>query len=142
MEVRRADAAFQRLVVAVVVAGACVAALLIRGVEQYREPLSAWVRADAGRSAQRIDLIFAVFAVLLAAPLVAMAAYFSSLGRSTVQSGEYPPPGSRMIRDTPIVRGGEAFSRGRTLQGVAVFLSAAAVIIGLLLWRLASTLGA
>jgi hypothetical protein len=137
MDVRRADVAFRRVVFAVLGASACAAALLIRGLEQYQEPLSAWVRADAGRSTQRIELVVAVFAILLVAPLVAVATYLSSLGRRAVRSGEFPPPGTRVIRDTPIARGAEALSRGRVLQGVAVFLWAAAVVTGMLLWRLA-----
>jgi hypothetical protein len=142
MDVRRADAAFQRFAIAVLVVGTCVGVVLIGIADRYRGVLADWVRADAGQSTQRIGLIFGVFAVLLVAPLVAMAAYLSSLGRRTVLSGEYPPPGSRVIRDTPIARGSEAFSRGRVLQGVAVFPCAAAVVIGLLLWRLASLFSA
>src|SRR5262249_39849300 len=137
MEVRRADAAFRRLVFAVLGTSACVAALLIRSVEQYQAPLSAWVRADGAGSTQRIELVVAVFAMLLVAPLVAMAAYLSWLGGCAVRSGEFPPPGARVIRETPIARGTDARSRGRVLQGVGVFLWAASVVIGMLLWRLA-----
>jgi hypothetical protein len=142
MEVRRADAAFQRLVLLVLVAGACAGALLVGAIDRYREALADWVRADAGRLAQRIELVFAVFAAALVTPLVGMAAYLSSLGRRTVRTGEFPPLGFRVIRDTPVVRGAAAHSRGRTLQGVAVLLSGGAMLIGLLLWRLASLFAA
>jgi|SRR5215467_2447675 len=142
MEVRRADATFQRLVVLVLVAGTCAGAVFVGAVDRYREALADWVRADAGQLARRIELVFAVFAAVLVAPLVGMAAYLSSLGRCTVRTGEFPPLGFRVIRDTPVVRGPAALSRGRTFQGVAVLLSAAAVTIGLLLWRLASLLAA
>jgi len=142
MEVRRADAAFQRLVVLVLVAGTCAGALLIGAFDRYREALADWVRADAGQLARRIELVFAVFAAVLVAPLVGMAAYLSSLGRCTVRTGAFPPLGFRVIRDTPVVRGPAARSRGRTLQGVAVLLIGAAMLIGLLLWRLASLFAA
>src|SRR5262249_12284723 len=111
MDVRQADAGFRRLAVGVLVAGVCAGAVLIQLVERYRGALAEWVRADAGQSAQRVELILATFAVLLVAPLVAMAAYLSLLGRRTARTGEYPPPGFRVIRDTPIVRGHEALSR-------------------------------
>jgi len=137
MDVRRADAAFRRVVFAVLGASACAAALLIRGLERYQEPLSAWVRGDAIGSTPRTEIVVAVFAIVLVAPLAAVATYLSSLGRRAVRSGEFPPPGARVIRDTPIARGTEACSRGRVLQGVAVFLWAAAVVTGMLLWRLA-----
>lgn len=142
MEVRKADPGFRRLVIVVLVAGVCAGGVLIVSFDRYREALADWVRADSSRLGQRLELIFAAFAVLLAAPLVAMAAYLSSLGGRTVRAGEYPPPGSRVIRDTPIVRGREALSWGRALQSLAALLSAASVVIGLLLWRLASSFAA
>ena len=142
MDVRKADPVFRRLAIAVLVAGTCAGALLILVVERYREALAEWVRADAGRSAQRIELVLAGFVVLLLAPLVATAMYLSSLGRRTVLTREFPPPGFRVIRDTPIARGPEALSRGRSLQGIAVFLSAASLLIGALLWQLAGSVSA
>jgi hypothetical protein len=92
MDVRKADPVFRRLVIAALVAGTCAGALLIRALEAYRGPLSDWVRADAGRLAQRIELVFAAAAVLMAAPLVAMAAYLLSVGRGAVQSGSIRRP--------------------------------------------------
>ena len=138
MDVRRSDVSFQRLVFLLLVAGTAAAALLLGAFDRYRDTLVEWVTADAGRSARRIELIFAAFAVLLLAPIVAIAAYLSSLGRRAARAQEYPPPGFRVLRDTPIIRGHEALSKGRSLQGIAVFLSAAAVLIGLLFWKLAS----
>ena len=138
MDVRRADAAFRRLAIGALAAGTCVGAVLIGALNRYRGQLADWVKSDAGRSAQRAELILAALAALLLAPLVAMAAYLSVVGGRAVRTGEFPPPGSRVIRDTPILRGHEALSRGRVLQGVAVFLCAAALAIGFLLWRFAS----
>jgi len=138
MEVRKADVAFRRFAIGVLVAGTCAGMVLIGALDRYRGQLADWVRSDAGRSAQRAELILAAFAALLLTPLVAMAAYLSSVGGRAVRTGEFPPPGSRVITDTAIVRGHDALSRGRLLQGVAVFLCAAALIIGFLLWRLAS----
>jgi len=138
MNVRRADPAFRRLAIIIVVAGTCAAAFVIGLLGRSRDALADWVRADAGRSAQRIELILVVFALLLSAPLVAMAAYLTSLGGRAVRAREFPPPGFRVIRDTPIINGDDAVSRGRWLQGAAVILTAAAVAMGLLFWRLAA----
>jgi hypothetical protein len=140
MEVRRADAGLRRLAIVLVVAGTCTGAVLIGVFDRYRDGLADWVRADPGRFAQRVELLFAAFAVLLVAPLVAMAAYLSSLGGRTVRTREFPPPGTRVMHDTEILGGDRAVTRGRWLQGVAVFLGTAAVLIGLLLWRFAALL--
>jgi hypothetical protein len=138
MNVRRADPVFRRLAIVVLVAGTCAGGLLIAAFERYRGALVDWVRADSARTAERIELIFVLFALLLSAPLVAMAVYLSSLGGRAVRAGEFPPPGFRVIRDTPIVSGDQAVSRGRWLQGAAVMLTAVSVVMGLLVWRLAS----
>jgi hypothetical protein len=138
MDVRKADPAFRRLAILLLAAGTGAGALLLSAFERNRETLASWVTADAGRTAQRMELLLAAFAVLLVAPLVAMAAYLSSLGRRTVRAQEFPPPGVRVIQDTPIISGHKAVSRGRWLQGAAVFLGASSVALGLLLWRLAS----
>jgi hypothetical protein len=138
MDRRRANPAFRRLAIVALVAGLCAGALLLAAFERNRGALVDWVRADPARSSERIELILAVFAVLLLAPLVAMAGYLSLLGRRAVLTQEFPPPGFRVIRDTPIISGDQAVSRGRWLQGVAVMLTVASVVIGLLIWRLAS----
>lgn len=138
MNVRRADPAFRRLAIVVLAAGTCAGALLIAAFERYRGALIDWVRVDPVRSSDRIELIFFLFALLLSAPLVAMAVYLSSLGGRAVAAGEFPPPGCRVIRDTPIISGDQAVSRGRWLQGVAVMLTAVSVAMGLLIWRVAS----
>ena len=140
MEVRRADAGFRRLAIGLVAAGTCAGAVVISVFDRYRDGLADWVRADPARFAQRIELLFAVFAVLLLTPVVAMAVYLSSLGGRTVRTREFPPPGARVIHDTPVLNGDRAVSRGRWLQGGAVCLGAASFLIGLMLWRLASTL--
>jgi hypothetical protein len=138
MDLRRADPAFRRLAIVALVASMCAGALLLAALERNRGALVDWVRADPARSLERIELILAVFAVLLLAPLVAIAGYLSLLGRRAVLAQEFPPPGVRVIRDTPIIIGGQAVSRGRWLQGVAVMLTAASLVMGLLIWRLAS----
>jgi hypothetical protein len=140
MEVRRADAGRRKLAIVLVVAATCAGAVLIGVLDRYRCGLADWVRADPGRFAQRVELLFAAFAVLLLAPVVAMAAYLSSVGGRTVRTREFPPPGARVINDTEILSGDRAVARGRWLQGAAAVLAAAALLMGLLLWRLAASL--
>src|SRR5206468_3369874 len=138
MNVRKADARFRRFVFGLFAAAVCVGGLLVALFDRYQAPLANWI--VAGRASGRIELVFFGFAVLLVAPLLAMATYLSVVGRRILRSGEYPPPGARVIRDTPILGGSEAESRGRVLQGLSVFLIAIAVAMGTLLWWLASLL--
>jgi hypothetical protein len=138
MDIRKADAVFRRQAIALLAGALCAGVLLIAGFERYQGELAEWVRADAARTALRLELVFGVFAVVLLTPLLAMASYLRALGRRAVRTREFPPPGFRVIRDTPIVRGFDAVTRGRSLRGVAVFLTASAVLVFLFLWRLAA----
>lgn len=136
-DVRRAAPAARRQAVLFLVVGTFVGALLIVAFERYRIPLSNWVLAQ-GASAQRVKLVFLLLVALLLAPLLAFAAYLWSLGGRVLRAREFPPPGLRVFRNTPVITGGAAISRRRQLEVVALGRGIASVALGLLLWRLAS----
>ncbi|MFH0344643.1 MAG: hypothetical protein ACHBNF_21530 [Chromatiales bacterium] len=139
-DIRRADPAARRQAVVFVVVGTFVGALLIVAFERYRIPLRDWVLAE-GASAQRVKLVFLLLAALLLAPLLAFAAYLWSLGGRVLRAREFPPPGVRVFRNTPVLTGEAAISRGRQLKVVALGCGIASAALGLLLWRLASLFG-
>src|SRR5215813_7076151 len=118
-----------------VVAGACAGALLIFAFEHYRAPLGEWVLADPG---PRVRLVFLLMALLVLAPLIALAAWLWSLGGKVVRAREYPPPGLRVTRDTVVLTGEKAVFRGDLLRALALGCGAASALLGLLLFRLAS----
>jgi len=133
-EVRRTDPAARRQAAWIVVAGTCAGALLIAAFERYRAPLSDWVLADPG---PRARLVFAFLALLALAPMIALAGYLWLLGASVVRAREYPPPRMRVVRDTVILTGERAASRGRLLKAFALGCVAVGAVLGVLLFRLA-----
>jgi hypothetical protein len=136
--VRKADPGFRRQAIVVLVIGACVGALLIAGFAHYHIVVRGWLLAEPGASAQRARLIFLLLAALLLAPLLGFAAYVWSLGARVLRAREYPPPGLRVVRDTPVIAGARAVSRGRWLKALALGCGIAAVALAVLLWRFAS----
>ncbi len=136
--VRKADPAARRHAVLLLSVGTCVGALLIVGLERYQISLRDWILAEPEASAQRGKLVFLLLAALLLVPLLAFAAYVWSLGERALLAREFPPPGLRVIRDTPVITGERAISRGRLLKVLALGCCIASVALGLLLWRLAS----
>jgi len=132
-EVRRADPTARRAVVLMFVVGTCMGALLVAAFIRYRIPLSDWVLADR---ALRIKLVFVILTALVSVPLLGLAVYLWSLGGKVVRAREFPPPGLRVIRDTPIVTGERAVFRGRLLKALAIGCGAASVVLAGLLWRL------
>lgn len=140
IEFRRADPAFRRRIIIVLLIGMFVGALLIVGFEQYRTQLREWILSEPGAVAQRANLILLVLAAFLLAPLLGLAVYLWSLGEKVLRTREFPPPGFRVIRDTPVITGESAVSRGRLLEALALACVVVSVSLGLLLWRLASSL--
>src|SRR5215468_4564944 len=141
IEARRADAAARRTAALVLVAGTCVGALLLVAFTRYRVALSDWVLADPRSSAQRVKLVLLLPAAVLLAPLVALAVYLWALGGKVVRTREFPPPGLRVIRDTPIVTGERAVSRGRLLKVLALGCGIASAALAVLLWHFGLLLG-
>lgn len=110
-------------------------------VTRYRVPLNDWVHAGPGSAAQRLTLVFQLAAALVPAPLFAFAAYLWWLGGKVVLAQAFPPPGMRVVRDTPILTGRRAVSRGRLLKVLALGCGSTAAVLAILLWRFAVLLG-
>src|SRR5262244_3776935 len=73
--------------------------------------------------------------------MVSAADALASAGRDLVTLPEDPPPGLRVIRDTPIVTGERAVSRGRLLILLALGCGIASAALAVLLWRFGLLLG-
>jgi hypothetical protein len=136
-EIRRADPSAQRKAVLLLISGALVGMVLIFGFERYRAPLIDWILSEPAELAKRVMLIMMTTAAVMSAPLVGFAAYLWSLGAKVIRAGEFPPPGHRVIRDTPVNRGKAAVLRGRGFKILASCLFAASAFLSLLFWRLA-----
>jgi len=79
-----------------------------------------------------------LLSAILTVPLIALAVYVWTLAKKIIRAREFPPPGLRVLWDTPVITGEKAFARGRLLQVFAVICAIASVLLNLLLWRLAS----
>ena len=139
-EVQRADPAARLQAVLFIVVGALVGVLLIVGFERYRSPLRDWLLSEPEQLAHRLRLLFLLSAVSVSEPLFGFATHLWSVSGRVLRAQQFPPPGHRVIRDTPILLGQAAISRGRTLKVLAVCLGVACALLWLLFWRLASVL--
>jgi hypothetical protein len=75
--------------------------------------------------------IFLGMVVLLAAPVVAFGVYAARFGRAVATSGQYPPPGTRVVRRTRVLRGPAAtfVGRGQLFAGVTLVLCGIALVV-------------
>jgi hypothetical protein len=140
-EIQKADPEARRRAILMVVFGEAIGALLIAGFGYFRGSLHEWLVSDSAETAFRGRLVICAAAVLLAAPLIAFALYLWLLGAKVVRAQQYPPPGLRVIRDTPVISGPGAVTRGQAIQVVAVCLGAGAAVLCLFFWWLTGTPG-
>jgi hypothetical protein len=141
-DIRRADPAVRRHALVVLVVGACAGVLLIMVFGLRPTILRDWILAEPAASAQRVKVAFLLLAALVLAPLLAFAAYLWSFGTKVLRASEFPPPGLRVVRDTPVITGEQAISRGRLFRVLALVCTIGSVVLGLLLWRLGLLLSA
>jgi len=139
-EIQKADPAARRQAVLVIIIGAAVGALLIAGFEHFREPLLKWLSSEPAETLRRAKLAAYVSAFVLTVPVIAFAIYLWLLGVKVLRAQRYPPPGLRVIRDTPVIGGRDAVIRGRVIQVLAVCLGVSAVLLCLSLWWVARTI--
>jgi len=124
----RADPALRRWALAIVLGMTIFGAIVIAYLPDIlRELLALAVRSpeEAGRRATLILL-----AVVAPATLLGMLAGVDAIRRSrrALRAGQYPAPGSRVVRDTPVLRGRAARVAGIlgvVLGGTLVALGAA-----------------
>lgn len=138
-EVQKADPAARRQAVLVIVFATATGALLIAGFEHFREPFLEWLSSEPAETVRRAKLAVYVSAFILSAPVIAFAIYFWLLGARVLRAQQFPPPGFRVIRDTPVVGGRGAMIRGHVIQILAVCLGMSAALLWLFFWWLART---
>jgi hypothetical protein len=73
--------------------------------------------------------------------VIAFAAYLWLLGKRVLRAQQFPPPGFRVVRDTPVMGGPAAVTRGQVIQVLALCLGLAAALLWLFFWWLAQTIG-
>ena len=97
-----------------------------------------WVLSDPESTRTRAQLVIVVLAALVLAPVVGMAIYMWRLGAAILREDRFPPERSKLIRDVRVVRGDAARARGRVLRTSAGVLLGLAVLVAVVLWRLAT----
>jgi hypothetical protein len=141
-EIRKADPRARRQAAWLLIAGTLVGVLLILGFGRYSRSLRTWIKADPAAAADRLTLALVGLSIVLSAPAIAFAVYLWALGGRVLRAEEFPPPGYRVIRDTPVVGGQGARVRGYAFRILAACLVVTTLLLWLMLWRLARLLAA
>ena len=118
----KADKKTRALAVLICIVWACVGVALIEWVLPWgQEQLE---RAEPGQASRVMQLL--VGFIFLS--IIPFAAYLFRFGLRAVAHRQMPPPGTRVIRDTKLLEGDKAVTRGRLIMLMALLL----VVLGLL----------
>ncbi len=139
-DIQKADPAARRQALLLVLVGTVLGVLAIAIYVRFRIPLQAWLLSDPKQLAGRLRLLCFAIAIVLAVPLAAFAGYLWWFGSKAIRTQQFPPPGHRTIRDTPLLKGRPALVRGRRLEILAFAFWGASAGVVYLCWRLAITL--
>jgi hypothetical protein len=133
-EVHKGDPNAARTALTIVVGGTLVGALLIWALSGRQSQLEIWV--EQNRST-RLPMAIGAVALLSVGPVLGFAVYFWSLGQRVIHAQRYPPPGLRVVHDTPVVVGDLAVRRGQWIRTLAALVGMAGLLLGVMFWRFA-----
>lgn len=133
MDVQRADPKLRIAAIAgvilVFVLGAVLWVVLQRWLTELKQVPVSTARAQ----------LLTAFAWAVGSVCVAITWLAASLWRSGIairRAAQWPLPGSRVVRDTPVLRGEPAVSRGRLMQVAGAVLFLCGACIAVVAWRL------
>jgi hypothetical protein len=101
--------------------------------DRYESPFMDWLNSDAARLEQKLNWVLIVFLVPLL-PLLVVIVYFWRFGSAVIGSRRFPPPGYSVIRDTPVIEGNKAKTRGALIKLIAIVLGFFLVGVPVMFW--------
>lgn len=138
MDIQKADPQARRRAMLAVIIAIPTAMVARYFLQTHQSSLIDWIRRDPKTTVARVRLVFAFIAVSLSGPVLIFSGYLWQFGRRTKETLRFPPAGTAVLHDTPILSGGRARRRGQALQLIAGFLTLAAMAMAFFLWRLAA----
>ena len=131
-EIAKADPAAQRRMGVLVAVVGLAGGVLIFSIQRWLPDLLRWAVGGPGR----IWWVAAGLVLVVCGPLLILALYFLRMASRIARAGRFPPPGVKVIRDTPVLEGPAVGRRVLLLRGMAVAVGALGLIMAALLGRL------
>ncbi len=132
----RADRALRRLTLV------GVAVVLLAGViafvytESFLHDMKALARESPSHAAARVGLVLKLVAIGAAVIPIAVGAYLTRVAMLTWRSSEFPPPGTRVLRNTTVTTGPTSRRWAVFAFLVAVVLLLGGILVPLVTWNL------
>lgn len=138
-QIQKADSAARRLTIRLVVLMFVAGAILISLLEMSQQNIGNWLEGNIDDIVNNVWVVIIACLVMIA-PIVIFALYLFQFGLNCIRSRRFPPPETRVIRDTPILEGMDGVRRGQIIVGLSVMLKLLSLGFVIVLWRLFSSL--
>jgi len=135
-DIQKADPQLRRKMVIIAITSAIVGAGLVIVFRIFTSSIILWIAEDHSKTLLRAKLFFSLSILFTSIPLIGFAAYFWKLGRLITFYERFPPPNTRVIMDTRIIRGDAARKRGKVVQLFSVLLIVIAIELLLSFWKI------
>lgn len=140
-EVVRADPVYRRRFLMTMVLASVVGTVVLWRIEPYLTALQVELKHQVPRErlVQILNQLGVGALVMYIFLWIGAAALFRD-GLRIRRAGQFPPPGAKVLRDTPVVRGDIARMRATLLMASGVLLGVCLVVLGLMGLQLALVL--
>ena len=136
-EIVPADKTQRRLVLLVAVVAIAAAVVLIGVLKRQVDVLREAPDDELWQAAEKTLRLTALFSGVGTAGFAGMGFWFWWLGRKIIRAGRYPPPGMKVVRDTPVRTGAAAARLAIAAQITGLLLAVAGTAATWYLYRLA-----
>lgn len=103
-----ADKEFRKRFVIFLVLIVIVFAVTILSMKSYLDQMAQLTRENPGLAAEKVIFLLKWWMGLGSLPILGFGVYQILLARRVLKSGQFPPPGMKVVRDTKIKTGGKA----------------------------------
>ncbi len=127
MEIQKADPRELRKVRIIAVLALTACGIILAGFHSYRSAFIRWFTEDPNAMQGKAYLVTGILA-LLCLPLLFGAVHIGRIGRKVLAARRFPPPGMAVFRDTPVLEGSRAVTRGRFIVLWAILIALWAIL--------------
>ena len=121
-EIQLADPAARKRAIWIAIVAISAAGVLALVAHFKEGQVVAWLTENSDTMIRQPGIVFAVVFIAML-PLVCFSAYMFNQARKIIRSERIPPPGQKVIKDTPVITGRKALRQGRILRILTIIMT-------------------
>jgi len=135
-----ADKKLRGIILMVLILAAAVGCLIILYFKGLLADMEVLAEHSPDRAVDKISGVLRALALAMGGSILFIAVYLAYFSQRVWKTAQFPPPGTRVIKDTRLITGAAAKRRGAIGLILAAVIGILGIIISVLMWRLVSSL--